>query len=214
VDRSGFLKLITREFYPLLRAEGFRGAGTTLRRIQEPIIHVFNFQGSTSEHGCYLNLGAHLSFIPTEGGSAVQPASILEYHCVFRGRIDPPPGQSFPWSYGSSDEDAAENVAFLVSEWPTQGRPFFDRYSKYPESFITLVSGVNPNEVDARDCLHFARIARQLNMPDRAATFLHVGLAKAPEQATLLRADLTGLLRSLGNNQADGKPAKKGDTVH
>jgi hypothetical protein len=131
---------------------------------------------------------------------------MLEHQCVFRGRIHPPPGQSFGWSYGSSDEEAVENIAFLVSEWSTQGRLFFDRYSKYPESFITLVSRVNPNEVHARDCLHFARIARQLNMIDRAATFLNVGLARAPEQATLLRADMAGLLRSLGINEPDGKP--------
>ena len=45
LDRNGFLKLRAREFYPMLREGGFRGSGSTLRRIQEPVVHVINFQG-------------------------------------------------------------------------------------------------------------------------------------------------------------------------
>lgn len=202
MDRSSFLKLITRMLYPVLRAEGFRGSGTTLRRVEEPLIHVFNFQGSRSECCCYLNLGTHLSFLPAEGGIAVEPGSFLEYHCVFRGRIHPPPGPSFGWFYGHSSEEAAESVEFIVSEWPTQARTFFNRYATYPESFIALVSEASPDQIHPRDCLHFARIANQLNMGDRTLAFAHAGLARAPEQATLLRADLSEFLRRFESSRS------------
>jgi hypothetical protein len=197
MDRSGFLKLLTRELFPVLRAEGFRGSGTTLRRIAEPIIHVFNFQGSTSAGHCYLNLGAHLSFLPSEGRTVVPFASLMEPHCVFRARIVPPPGPAFGWTYGPTSEQAAETVAFIVSEWSTQGRPFFSRYATYPESFIALLANAHPDQAHARDCLHYARIAAQLNKVDRALAFANAGLAKTPEAASLLREDFNGLLREL-----------------
>ena len=92
MTRTAFLKLLTRHLYPVLKAEGFEGSGQTLRRIRGPIVHVFNVQGASGGKACYLNLGAHYDFLPCEGGAFVPPAEIEESHCVFRERIDPPPG--------------------------------------------------------------------------------------------------------------------------
>jgi Domain of unknown function (DUF4304) len=182
----------------MLRAEGFRGSGSTLRRIDEPVIHVFNVQGSSSGNCCYLNLGAHLSFLPPEGGRVVAPASFQEAHCIFRDRIDPPTGSSTGWFYGRTPEEAADLVEFLVSEWRTQGQRFFRRYGSYPESFLSLLAEVNPDEIHSRDALHYARIAVHLGLIDRASTFAKAGLSTTPEHATYLRRDLTAVLQELG----------------
>jgi hypothetical protein len=199
VDRSGFLKVLTKKFYPVLRAEGFRGSGSTLRRIEEPVIHVFNFQGSSSSDRCYLNLGAHLSFLPPVGRHGVTPASIREYHCAFSDRIDPPAGQEFGWVYGLTPEEAALNVDFLVSEWHTQGQPFFRRYASYPESFLSLLNQTSPDDLNGRDALIYARIAIHLGRPDLAMTFSEAGLESAPETASILREELIGVLQDLKN---------------
>jgi hypothetical protein len=41
-----FHDLLKRDFAPLLRGDGFKGSGTTFRRISGEVIHVVNIQGS------------------------------------------------------------------------------------------------------------------------------------------------------------------------
>ena len=179
MDRSGFLKLLSKELYPLLRAEGFRGSGTTLRRITEPLVHIFNFQGSISSDECYINLGTHLSFLPSVGSKVLPAASLKEYHCVFRDRIEPPTGQAHGWAYGQTPE------------------PFFRRYASYPESFVSLVNGTDPDEIHPSDALQYARIAVHLGLRDRARAFAEAGLASTPETATTLLANLKAFVAEL-----------------
>lgn len=190
VDRKAFLSLLSKHLYPVLRAEGFKGSGTTLRRARGPVVHVFNVQGSSGSQHCYLNLGAHLTFLPAEGGLPVVPDKLEESHCVFRGRIHPPPGPGFGWVYGDSEEDALESVAFIVSEWPLLGHAFFTPYESFPESFEALISLAQPDAVQPRMCLHYARIAVELGQSDAALAFARSGLERAAERATSLRADL------------------------
>ena len=89
MDRKHFTSLLSKRLYPLLRAEGFRGTGATLRRVSEPVVEVFNVQGSSGGDRCYLNLGVHLTFLPAAGGRIVLPGELKESHCAFRTRIDP-----------------------------------------------------------------------------------------------------------------------------
>lgn len=58
MDREGFLRLLSKHFYPLIRAEGFKGSGSTLRRIDGPLLHIINIQGSSAADGFYVNLAA------------------------------------------------------------------------------------------------------------------------------------------------------------
>jgi hypothetical protein len=192
--RAAFLKLLTRQLYPVLQAEGFEGTGQTLRRIEGPVIHVFNVQGASGGKQCYLNLGAHLDFLPTEGGGQVAPTEIEESHCVFRDRMDPPPGPAFGWAYGSSMAETEETVAFIVSEWSGPGRAFFARYGSYPQGFLQMLRETDPTAIHARTALHLARIAVHLGERSIAQALVDTGLAKAPERATSLKADLEKVL--------------------
>ena len=108
ITRTTFLKLLTKQLFPVLKAEGFEGSGQTLRRIRGPVVHVFNVQAASGGKACYLNLGAHFDFLPGEGGSFVPTAEIEEAHCIFRDRIDPPPGEAFGWAYGADSAQAEE----------------------------------------------------------------------------------------------------------
>ncbi|UVH60842.1 DUF4304 domain-containing protein [Variovorax paradoxus] len=194
MNRSTFLKLLTQKLFPVLKAEGFGGAGQTLRRIDGPLIHVFNVQGASGGKACYLNLGAHLDFLPTEGGAQVAPDALEESHCVFRDRMEPPPGAAFGWAYGVTKEQAEENVEFIVSEWAGPGRAFFARHGSYPQSFEQMLRETDPNQIHARTALHLARIAVHLGDRARAQALVDAGLARAPERATSLKADLAKVL--------------------
>ena len=46
-----FQKLLKRDLHPVLRAEGFKGSGSTLRRIVGDRIDLVNLQGSMGEKG-------------------------------------------------------------------------------------------------------------------------------------------------------------------
>lgn len=194
MNRKLFLKLLSEQLYPILRAEGFVGTGSTLRRINGPVIHVFNVQGARSGGECYLNLGAHLAFLPSAGGGAVDPQSIDEPSCVFRDRLEPPPGPEFGWSYCASPEDAAESVAFIVSEWESVGRAFFARYAHYPQSFEALILEEDPEQVHPIKARILAGIAIELGRQARASDFLEAGLRRVPERATLLKADIVAMM--------------------
>jgi hypothetical protein len=190
MDRSQFIKALAGRLYPILRAEGFRGSGTTLRRTNAPVVHVFNVQGSSSGARCYVNLGAHLLFLPTAGGGEPDAATLKEYECVFRERIDPPPGSAFGWSYGETAEEMHETIELVCEYWTLFGQSFFNRYSEYPQSFVSLLNEVDASKVHPMDLLNFARIASHLGDRVRCASLAKEGLKRCPERATSLRAYL------------------------
>jgi hypothetical protein len=116
MDRKLFSSLLVKRLYPHLRAQGYRGSGTTLRRIAEPVVEVFNVQASSGGDRCYFNLALHLTFLPPQGGKIVEPGELTESQCAFRSRIDPPPSQKFGWAYGSSVQEAESNVERVLLE--------------------------------------------------------------------------------------------------
>lgn len=196
MDRKSFTKALVSKLYPMLRAEGFKGSGTTLRRENAPVIHVFNIQGSRGASGFYLNLGVHLSFLPTEGGGEVVSAKLMEYQCSFRSRFEPPAGPQFAWSYGRDTAEMNETITFICDHWSIYAKPFFERYERYPSSFETLLHEIDLKTAHPRELLKFARIAHQLRQGDRCQAFAEEGMNRCPERATGLRAHLLELLES------------------
>jgi hypothetical protein len=189
-----FPKALQQRLWPVLRAEGFVGSGTTLRRFRGTVVHVFNIQGSSTGARCYLNLGAHLDFLPAEGGLSIEPKKLTESHCAFRGRIDPPPGAAFGWAYLDDVVAAQESIEFAVEAWRIEGRPFFEVYAEYPDAFRALVNKASAAELHPRSTLTYGRIALQLREVRRAEELARAGLLAVPEGATGLRADLKKLL--------------------
>jgi len=181
-----FTKALSKHFYPVLRKAGFRGSGSTLRRVNEPLIYVVNVQGSSGGNRCYLNLGAHLSFLPSANVSK-EPDKLLEYECAFRSRISPPEGQAFGWSYGTSEQEAETNASLVVEAWATEGTAFFERFKAYPDSFTELVAEFQPEHAHPAECLLMARIAAHLGETDRAIAIATSGLGRVGEKAVGLR---------------------------
>ena len=197
VDRTSFLKALSARLYPILRADGFRGSGSTFRRVVDPVVHVFNVQGSSDAEKCYLNLGAHLLFLPKPGGGKPDAKSLKEYECAFRDRFDPPAGTGFGWSYGRNENEMQETIAFICDHWKSYAEAFFDRYSHFPAGFVSLIESVDVSSVHPIELLTLARIAAHLSDYARAESLASEGLKRCPERASGLRAELERLIRSV-----------------
>ena len=197
MNRTVFLKALGSRLFPILRAEGFRGSGSTLRRINDPVVHVFNVQGSSRGKECYLNLGAHLLFLPTAGDGQAIAKSLKEYECVFRGRFDPPAGLQFGWNYAQTREDMDETISFICDHWSIYGHEFFDRFAEYPQSFLKLVEEADETKKHPIDLLDLARIAVHLGETSRAVVLANEGLRRCPERATGLKKKLEEILDRL-----------------
>lgn len=195
MDRTAFMKALRTQLYPILRADGFRGSGSTLRRVDDPVVHVFNVQGSSDAETCYLNLGAHLLFLPKPGGGQPEAKNLKEYECAFRDRFDPPAGTGFGWPYGRNEDEMQETIAFICDHWKLYGQAFFDRYSTFPADFVSLIEDVDESSVHPIELLTLARIAAHLRDYARAASLASEGLKYCPERASDLRAELEQLVR-------------------
>ena len=190
MNRDQFAKLLATRLYPVLRAEGFRGSGATLRRIAGPVVHVFNLQGSVGGQRCYLNLGAHVLLLPHGEGDAPDPKKIMEYDCLFRDRLEPPVAHPQGWLYGDSEEAAESMAALVVEAWHRQAAPFFARYATYPGDFDRLVNELDADGLHPGRCLDMARLAMHLGFSSRAAAIAQSALPRAPERATGLKSNL------------------------
>jgi Domain of unknown function (DUF4304) len=193
MDRQLFSSLLSKRMYPHLRAQGYRGSGTTLRRIEEPVVQVFNVQASSGGDRCYFNLGVHLTFLPAEGGQLVAPSELKESHCAFRSRIDPPAGQQFGWAYGSNAKEAEANVDRALVEWERQARPFFEEHS-YPIGLTRLLANLSLAEFSSSHLLTFARVALHLNQRERAMSLAESALERANPSTSGLRHSINAFL--------------------
>jgi hypothetical protein len=199
MDRKKFQGLLRTEFFPGLRESGFQGSGTTLRRITEPIIHVVNIQGSSSAAGFYVNLGTHLSFLPTEGGSVCVPKAIKESQCSFRTRVDPLPSLSRDgsWPYGRDERQARLVIGELWFAWRNQAEPYFSSMASFPEDFSLLVEETVSTSPHPSHALTIARIGLKVGMLHEANSIARAALDSVPEWASSLKACIEEFLSEL-----------------
>ena len=200
----GFLK---DSFSPQLRAEGFKGSGTTFRRIKVDAIHVLNVQGSRSGGKCCVNLGVHFAFLPTAGDQPVADLKKLkEYECDFRARLHEAGEADHWWDYGVTEAEAQSSCENLIDTYRRRGAAFFDAFEPSPDVF----DRITPAELDIGDCsnlpptgntlvriaLTMSRIMKHLGQSQKCREFAEVGLHHLG-QATGLRREFERL-RSAG----------------
>ena len=197
MDHAAFMNALSTDLFPMLRAQGFRGSGTTLRRVMDPVIHVINVQAASGGSMCFLNLGAHLTFLPTAGEGKADAKKLKEYECVFRDRFDPPAGPAFGWPYGQNKDEMKETTAFICDHWRMYAQTFFDKYTHFPTDFVAIIEGIDASAAHPIDLLTFARIAAQIRDNTRAQSLASEALKRCPERASGLRANLNKFLREL-----------------
>jgi hypothetical protein len=187
IKRDAFIKLLTAGLYPVLRAEGFRGSGTTLRRLVPPAVHIFNLQGSTDAVSFYLNLGCHYDFLPAIMGPPPDLKSMSHGECLFhfRDRMVSS-AQDGGWFYGTSEAEAVETVRQIVEEWPRQAHAFFKRH-EYPDGLLKMVAEV-PLTRPSAVLFSMAQAAAQFQQKARAVELARVALRDVgPESGAFTR---------------------------
>ncbi len=201
MDRTAFLRLLSKRLFPHLRDDGFAGSGTTLRRLNGAVLHVFNVQGSANTENFFVNLGATL--LPLATGSETQASAIKEYQCIFRERLHPPELPRQNWAYGETEDDAEEVAARLHEAYRSRGRTWFDDHGGAPDSLRRLVDDPTALTLHPAHLLSLARVAEQLGDAERCRTLASEGLKRTPERATGLAADLRQLLDRVGRPVRD-----------
>jgi hypothetical protein len=193
MDRKLFSSLLNKRLYPHLRSLGFRGSGSTLRRVAEPVVEVFNVQASSGGNRCYFNIGLHLTFLPAEGGQSVPPGELTESHCAFRSRIGPPVGHQFGWEYGRTAQEAEAIVDLALVEWDRQAGPFLEAHS-YPSGLAIMIDQLQVSATHPKHLLTYAQVAWQLGQHKEAVDIARSALERAAPSASGLRCSINDFL--------------------
>jgi len=197
-----FHELLRCDFFPRLRADGFKGSGTTFRRARSDRIDVVNVQGSRSGGRCCVNLAMHFPFLPSAGGGLIlNPKTLKEYDCAFRKRLHELNESDHWWAYGTSDSEAKASVAKLIDTYERRSAVFFERFEPFPDVF----ERITPAEIDAGDlsnmpghftqvlaALTMARILNHLGQAEKCREFAGIGLRRLG-RAVGLKAELERL---------------------
>ena len=198
MDRKSINAELRQQFFPLLTAAGFTRKGDVLyRELPGPIVHIAEVQHRPRNGVFQINLGAHLpSLDDIASGQTIAPADMRDYDCAWRGSIISGfrTSSDAEFAYGSTAEEAAESVAFLVSEWPRQAAQFFDPLSNFPDGFRERCTQVLNEDLHPAHLLTWAKVALLVNDPELAKRIATAALPSVPERATSLRENLEALL--------------------
>jgi hypothetical protein len=197
MNRTYFLRTLAKHFYPTLRAAGFVGSGSTLRRINGPVVHVFNVQGSVYGRVFFINLGATLTFLDVHGLNDATVKTARESQCILRHRLSSRGDPRREWQYGATATAAELEVDDVGAAWEVEGKKWFSQYTSYPEDFRTLIFAPTVLQSHPEQLLFLAKIAIHLDEQAKAHALLREALARCPEAAPGLRKDLVQLLGTL-----------------
>jgi hypothetical protein len=200
-----FHQLLKRDFAPFLRGDGFKGSGTTFRRIKGDAVHLLNIQGSRYGGQCCVNLGVHFSFLPTAGGgSTFDPQRLREYDCDFRERMHDAGESDHWWGYGETEAESQASAVSLIHLYRNQGILFFQKFEQFPEVF----ERITPAEIDSGDlskmpaamtrvraALTMARVMKHLGRFDKCRQFAEIGLRNLG-RGVALKAEFERLLEA------------------
>ncbi len=197
--RERFFELLESEFFPRLIEEGFDRQGRTFRRIRTPLIHVVECQPGSSGQWCYLEMGAHLSFLPQHGGGEFSPTTIDEPGCVFRERLAGDGAiAGGGWAYGTSGEESFSSAKALCSAWKSAGNRFFAAHQNFPDDYQAMLDRVDFEQARAIELLTFARVAANLQRNEQALALARLGLERTAPVARSLRAQLRRFIENEG----------------
>jgi len=197
MDRTTVTRLLRRDFWPVLRAEGFSRRGEVARRADGPVVHVVEVVHRPRAGVFRVDLGVHVTLLGDVSGAPVDPATLREPGCAWRAGIVPGllDGTSTDLIYGSSEEDAAGTVAFLVAEWPRQSAAFFGPLTTWPGQFHDAARAATARGLHPAHLRTHARVAALVGDLRLAREIAQEALPHVPERARALRADLEAVAR-------------------
>ena len=141
-----------------------------------------------------MNLGIHLTFLPTLTHEIPTPKRVEPSMSAFSQMLGMDDLERNPtyWPFGADEAEAQQSISELVNTYVTKGTAFFDRWSRWPEDFVTIgADGIDrdrfpylppfryPNTVFER-ARTLAHLHEHLGDHARAEAFARRGLQDAP----------------------------------
>lgn len=201
MDKKVISKLLQRQFYPILKAQGFIKKGDVFRQVEGEVVRIIDIQHSIKRHCFQVNLGIHLiplgEYVMRCTGKALDIEKMRDFDCAWRSSILPYliNDHDNDWSYTSNEQDANEMVQFLVSEWNRQSQNFFNELAHWPEDFLKKAhqACINPLH-PAHMCTlcYVAGAAGDLQLVKRLA---EIAIDTVPERATSLKERLASFIQ-------------------
>lgn len=148
MSKERFFTHLKTHFAPRLRDIGFTGSGQNFRRVVGEVIHAINLQGNKWGGSCAVNLGLHLTFLPTEGlPKPANPRTVTEIDCAFRGRLAKRGESDCWWPYELPDNSPEEAADDLISRYFEHGESRFQRFRTADD----VVSSLQPDRFRTGD---------------------------------------------------------------
>lgn len=150
---------------------------------------------------CALNIGLHLTFLPTLSGELPDIETVKEIDCEFRHRVTPDNKTDFWWEYGGSDQSAHRSAQHLIATYFGVAEPWFQSFATiesfvhmYPVDFLELPNGRYHGDTSfgdfpataSRMALAMARIHEHLGDLKLAKEFATKGLANVGQGTSLI----------------------------
>lgn len=186
MDKKVFYDVLKKEFAPKLREIGFKGSGQNFYRAKDDVINIINIQANKYGGSCAVNLGLHLSFLPTNTGMDLpEIRNIKEYDCEFRMRLAPRNKMDYWWKYGGLLNSPTKNARHLIKTYFEYGEPHFKEFDEVEKiaSMLTLEDIENNDYIKVfggvvPQCgaLAMARIHKHIGNISEAKEFARVGL--------------------------------------
>ncbi|MCL2000749.1 MAG: DUF4304 domain-containing protein [Planctomycetes bacterium] len=190
--------LLRRDFYPVVKTDGFKRKKEVFHRINDPVVHVVQVRHRTVEQVYQVLMGVHLLLLgdfalDVTGKPIKDPTKLNVYDCAWTHSIIP----GFindtlnDWVYGNTEEEATGMIEFLISEWPRQSAAFFGPLTRWPDDFHKRAKDANKGaEKPHWRVLTWARVAALAGDFDLAQALAIKALPFVPEKATTYRKSL------------------------
>jgi len=188
---------------PLLRADGFSGAGRTFHRTVGDWIHVVNVQGSRYGGQFAVNLAVHPLAIPDMRGDTPNPKKITEELCEFRRRMsDSEARQDKWWKHEATAESMAEALRNAADTYTRIGRKLISEVTAddadlnivTPEAFAAgQFNFLGFGSTECRMALALARLRKAQGHPAQAQAFATLALEHAGS-AAFIKAQARALM--------------------
>jgi hypothetical protein len=189
-DKSEFMSLLQKQLGPVLKAQGFERHGFVYHRFHGVVTNAVRLEASNVTRNIWVNLGIHLTFLPTRDHQTQTPTRIEPSVCAFSQQLGMDDRETNPmyWSFGRNRGEAERSVLDLVKTYETKGMAFFNRWSQFPDDFVTLgAEGIDekylppfryPSTLFER-ATTLAHLHLHLGDPERAKAFALQGLQDA-----------------------------------
>ena len=192
--KKEFYSVLKKDFIPLLKAEGFSGAGSNFRKVSDQVAHTVNIQNNRHGASCCVNLGINLAFLPN-----TKTQSIKEIDCEFRVRLAPKGCVDFWWEFSG----LSQSVEHLCSTYRAEGAEFFREYETIKSIELELAStnfqhgefNKNLGVTSVRASLILAYIYQYQGNSEQQRHYASIGL-KNIGKATALKLEFEALLKN------------------